>query len=553
MGIAIQRRRGTTTQTASFTGKVGEMTIDITKFVCVVHDGTTAGGWAMSRYDHTHSAATDSVPGFMSAADKTKLDGISGGTSYYQTIQLNGTAQPQEQKINLTSNFTTTDDSAGNRTTVDLSTTGVGSGTYTKVTVTATGRVTTGATLSASDIPSLTSSKISDLATVVQGYSLDEFASAQNEVNLNNYKIINLEDPTDAADAATKNYVDNIAVGLYFKAACRVASAGTSINLAAPGTTIDTVSLNTGDRVLIKDQSTATQNGIYIFNGASSAMSRALDASSGSELQSGTFVFITSGSANADTAWVLSTTGTIVIGTTNLSFVQFSANGSFTAGNGIQIVSNAINVKTVSSARITVGSSGVDLATTAVTAGSSYNTFTVDAYGRLTAASTISYQASNANLTGLSGLSGTGILTCTAADTFTFRSVQPGTGITVTNGNGVSGNVGIAVTPNTTNQQVRVDANGTFTAQRPEINFIAGSGVTITQADNSGADRVDTTIAVSVGAGGAPVGDEFLVLAYDATLTGARTIAAGSGILLTDGGAGNNLTVSFVTDLGTVP
>src|SRR5574343_500848 len=95
MGIAIQRRRGTTAQHGSFTGKAGEVTVDTTKWVVVVHDGSTVGGFALAKENHAHSNATGSTAGFMSAADKTKLDSISGGTISYQTVQANGSAQTQ--------------------------------------------------------------------------------------------------------------------------------------------------------------------------------------------------------------------------------------------------------------------------------------------------------------------------------------------------------------------------------------------------------------------------------------------------------------------------
>ena len=351
MGIAIQFRRGTTTEMSTFTGLLGEMVVDITKSVVVVHDGTTLGGWAMSRFDHTHPVATDSVNGFLSAADKTKLDSISGGTVDYQTVQANGVAQNQRGILNVSSNFAVTDDSAGNRTSVDLSTTGVSAGTYTKLTVNNTGRITAATLLSAGDIPNITASQVSDFAATVQATPISSLSAATAEVNLNSNSIINLATPVNPNDAATKGYVDTTATGLTFKDAVRVASTGSNVNITAPGTTLDSVSMNNGDRVLLKDQSDQTTNGIYIFNGASTPMTRSPDANTSSEVNPGMFLLVTSGTINADIGFVLATTGTITLGATDLSFVAFSSGGgSVTAGNGIHVSGSTVSVQTVNSA-----------------------------------------------------------------------------------------------------------------------------------------------------------------------------------------------------------
>lgn len=552
MGISIQRRRGTTAEHSSFTGLLGEMTVDITKDVVVIHDGTTVGGWPMAKEVHAHSEATTIDAGFLSAADKTKLNSISGGTINYQIVQANGTPQTSRNVMNLSANFTITDDGAGNRTTVELSDTGASNGTFTKLTVNTKGRVTNGGVLSAGDIPNLTAAKITDFTSVVQTSRLDQMASPASDVNLNSNKLINVADPIVATDAANKSYVDTIASGITYKQPCRAASIGSNVNLTAPGTSLDGVTLVSGNRILLKNQSDATKNGVYIFNGPSSTMSRALDANSSAEVISGMSVLITEGSVNGGTGYILTTNGTITLDSTNLTYVAFSASGAAAAGNGITVVGNTVSVNTVNGSRIAVGSGGVDLATTGVTAGT-YSTFTVDVYGRITGTASTTFQTQNSNLTGLAAVTTTGFAVRTGSSTFAARTIQQGTGITVTNGDGVSGNVSVAVAEDTTLQRSKYSRAGSLISTRPELNFIEGSGVTITTADNSGSNRTDVTFAVAGGGGGAPTSAQYLTLAHDGDLTNERRLVNGAGITFTDAGANSTLTVSLITDFGTVP
>lgn len=553
MGVSIQRRRGTTSQHSSFTGKLGEMTVDTTKWVAVVHDGTTVGGIPLAKEVHVHSNATTSVAGFMSASDKTKLDSIPGGSINYQLVQANGVDQNQRGKLNMSSNFTIADDGAGNRTSVDLSDSGVSGGTYTKVTVNAKGRVTAATLLGASDIPNITSAKVTDFVTTATAIRLDQFASPTSDVSFNSQKLINVADPVASSDAANKAYVDATATGLTFKDSCRAASTA-NVNLSAPGTSIDGVTMSSGDRILIKDQTDGTANGIYIFNGASSAMTRSLDADTDAEVKSGMLTLVTEGSLSAAVSYVLSTANPITLGVTSLSFVAFaSGGGSVSAGNGIQVSGSTVSVKTVSSSRIAVGGSGVDLAVIGGLTAGTYNNITLDVYGRITAISGTQYQTLNSNLTAVAGLSSNGFAVRTGSGAFSSRSIQQGTGIAVTNGDGVSGNVSIAVTPDTTVQQVRVSTGGTLTAARREINFIAGSGITLTPSDNSGSNRVDLTIEAAGGGGGAPTTAQYVTLANDGTLSNERVMIVSSPVTLTDGGANGNVTIGFLTDWGSVP
>ena len=234
--------------------------------------------------------------------------------------------------------------------------------------------------LVAGDIPTLTASKISDFATTVQGYRLDQFAVPNTSVSFNSQKITSLADPTNAQDAATKAYVDAARSGLDVKQSVR---ATTTANITLSGTpTIDDVVLVAGDRVLVKNQSTASQNGIYVV--AAGSWARATDADSDTEVTPGMFTFVEEGTDNGDSGWVLSTNSVITLGTTALTFAQFSGTGQITAGDGLTKDGNILNVVTASSSRIAVSADSIDLASGVVTTGT-YKSVTVDTYGRVTA------------------------------------------------------------------------------------------------------------------------------------------------------------------------
>lgn len=186
-------------------------------------------------------------------------------------------------------------------------------------------------------------------------------------------------DPTNAMHAATKQYVDMAVQGLDPKQSVKAATTADLASLS--GTlTIDGVALVAGDRVLVKDQTTASQNGIYVV--ASGAWTRASDANTWAELVSA-YVFVEQGTTNADNGFLctIDTGGTL--DTTDVTFVQFSGAGQIEAGRGLTKTGNRLDVNTASGDRIVVGPDNIDLATIG-TAGT-YRSVTVDAYGRVTA------------------------------------------------------------------------------------------------------------------------------------------------------------------------
>jgi hypothetical protein len=223
---------------------------------------------------------------------------------------------------------------------------------------------------------------------VTQVRSKQQLLITDNVDFANLYKGINLVNPTNPQDAATKSYVDATKQGLDVKDSVRVATTG-NITLSAPQT-IDGVSVIAGDRVLVKNQTTASANGIYVVNAG--AWTRSADADSNADVTSGMFTFVEEGTTNADSGWVLTTNNPITLDTTALAFTQFSGAGQVEAGAGMTKTGNTLNVITADVNRIVVNPDNIDLAASGVSAaqygatGFNIPNITIDAYGRTTLA-----------------------------------------------------------------------------------------------------------------------------------------------------------------------
>jgi hypothetical protein len=181
---------------------------------------------------------------------------------------------------------------------------------------------------------------------------------------------IKVATPTDAAHAATKGYVDAARQGLDVKQSVRAATT-VSIDLASEleaGDVIDTtVTLVTGDRVLVKNQGTASQNGIYVVQETGPAV-RATDANGTADtgtVSGGTFTFVEEGTVNADSGFVVSSNGPITVGTDPINWVQFSGAGAFTAGDGLTKDGTTVNAVGTPD-RISVSADAIDIASTYV-------------------------------------------------------------------------------------------------------------------------------------------------------------------------------------------
>jgi phage-related tail fiber protein len=174
-------------------------------------------------------------------------------------------------------------------------------------------------------------------STIIIAAGTNPFTADQS---IGGFKLTNVATPIAGGDAANKAYVDATAQGLDVKASVRAA---TTANITLSGTqTVDGVVLIAGDRILVKNQTAGQDNGIYTV--AAGAWNRATDADISAEVNSGMFTFVEEGTTNLGNGFVLTTANPIVLGTTPLTFSQFSGAGTVVAGAGLTKTGNTVDV-----------------------------------------------------------------------------------------------------------------------------------------------------------------------------------------------------------------
>jgi hypothetical protein len=321
------------------------------------------------------------------------------GTGANVTGTLNSTGNANVGNLGATGVVATT---IGGALTTNAQSNITSVGTLTSLDV--TGNIQTSANLVTDLIVGRTTSVSIEATGVNQNIFLKP--SGTGKVDVWGKVLSNVAAPVASTDAATKQYVDDIAQGLHIHASCDAATpatlasisggtvtydngtAGVGATLTTTGTytTIDGVTLSNGMRILVKEEANTAHNGIYVRT-STTVLTRAADFDTAAEIAGGDFTFVTGGTLYNSTGWVQIDDVTTV-GTDPIDWVQFSGAGTYLAGTGLTLTGDTFSITN-----------------TAVTAGAygngDYNaTFTVNSQGQLTAAANVAITANAANLSG---------------------------------------------------------------------------------------------------------------------------------------------------------
>jgi len=494
------------------------------------------------------SGGNITTAGQVSATGNISGGNISGG-NLYATL-----GEVKSNTANITSllvaNVVT---ASGNVTGANIVTAGL---------VTATGNIVSNANIVTDLIVGRTQSVTITATGTNQNINLTPTGSGT--VNVGNFIISNVATPLASTDAATKQYVDDVAQGLHTHDSCNAATtttlatisggtvtynngtAGVGATLTTTGsyTTIDGVTLSDGMRILVKDEVTTANNGIYVRT-SSTVLTRADDFNTPAEMAGGDFTFVTAGTVYDNTGWVMPDPVTTV-GTTPVLWVQFSGAGTYTAGTGLTLNGSVFNI-----------------ANTTVVAGAygngDYNaTFTVNGQGQLSAAANVAITANAGNLSGTvlkstvvaSSLTSVGTLTSlsisgnanignvgAAAGVFTSVSGN-GSGLSSITGGNVTGQVGNALVAGTvyTAAQSNITSVGTLASLSVSGNanvgnIGAGAGIYTTLSASGNVNGGNLVSTGTIGATGAThLGNTFTTGANTttATVTGNFSLSTGS-------------------------
>jgi hypothetical protein len=490
------------------------------------------------------------VTGAISVTGNANIGNI--GTTGVVATTLGGTLTTAAQP-NITSVGTLTSVSvSGNANVGNIGTGGL---------ITATGNIT-GGNLVTAGILSVTGTGVSSIA---------------GNLDMTSNTIINLATPTNPTDAATKQYVDDIAQGLHTHDSCNAATtttlatisggtvtynngtSGVGATLTTTGTytTIDGVTLSDGMRILVKNEVTAANNGIYVRTSAT-VLTRADDFDTSVEMAGGDFTFVTAGTQYDNTGWVM-TDPVTTVGTSPVIWVQFSGAGTYTAGTGLTLTGSVFSVNVAQPTITSVGTLTSLAVTGNITAGNvSATTFTGSLTGNASGSAATVTTAAQPNITSvgtLTSLAVTGNITAGNVSATTFTGALSGAATTA----GTAGTVTTAAQPNVTSVGTLTSLNssgtitapaftantGVFTGNGSGLSAIAGGNVTGTVSSASSATTAGT-VTTAAQPNITSVGT-LTALTLSGTLTGAVQIGTGAAIHF-----GTTLTTGANTTAGTV-